>query len=68
MLDFGKSILLTDLIIPACPDLVSLSVDIWTEGEEIDGQRLVVSTDIWCLSLVMNDLLPPPTCRFLKVS
>lgn len=67
VLDFGSPILLTDLMIPACSDLVSLSIDIWSQGEEIDGQRLVVASDIGTKSLVMSDLQPPPVCRFLKV-
>ncbi|XP_046401534.1 baculoviral IAP repeat-containing protein 6 [Ischnura elegans] len=68
VLDFGGPTLLTDLIIPACSDLVSLSVDFWTLGEEVDGQRLVVASDIGTRSLVMNDLQPPPICRFLKIT
>ena len=68
MLDFGQPILLTDVVIPACGDLASISVDIWVTGEEVDGQRLVVSSDIGLRSLIMNDIMPPPICRYLKVS
>ncbi|PSN56888.1 hypothetical protein C0J52_00682 [Blattella germanica] len=68
VLDFGSPILLTDLMIPACADLVSLSIDIWCQGEETDGQRLVVASDIGTKSLVMSDLQPPPICRFLKIT
>ena len=67
VLDFGHAILLTDLVIPSCNDLASLSIDIWIQGEEVDGQRLVVSTDIGMRSLIMNDITPPPICRYLKV-
>jgi len=67
ILDFGKPILLTDVIIPMCGDLASLSIDVWVDGEEVDGQRLVVSTDIGSNSLVMNDIMPPPVCRYFKV-
>jgi hypothetical protein len=67
VLDFGNPVLLTDLMIPACSDLVSLSIDIWCHGEETDGQRLVVASDIGTKSLVMSDLQPPPVCRYLKV-
>ena len=67
VLDFGHATLLTDVIIPACNDLASLSIDVWVQGEEIDGQRLVVSSDIGNRSLVLNDLLPPPVCRYVKV-
>lgn len=37
VLDFGSPILLTDMIIPACNDLVSLSIDIWLHREDTDG-------------------------------
>lgn len=67
MLDFGRPIVLTDVYIPACSDLTSLSVDIWTQLEEVDGQRLAVAMDIESRDLVLNDLLPPPVCRYLKV-
>ena len=67
MLDFGKPILLTDVSIPQCGDLASLSIDVWVEGEEVDGQRLIVSNDIGSSSLVMNDIIPPPVCRYFKV-
>ena len=67
VLDFGRPILLTDVLIPACGDLASLSIDIWIHGEELDGQRLVVASDIGMRSLIMNDIMPPPVCRYLKV-
>ncbi|XP_076415296.1 dual E2 ubiquitin-conjugating enzyme/E3 ubiquitin-protein ligase BIRC6-like isoform X2 [Peromyscus maniculatus bairdii] len=50
-LDSGRPILLTDVLIPTCGDLASLSIDIWTLGEEMDGRRLVVATDISTHSL-----------------
>lgn len=68
VLDFGKAILLTDVVIPMCGDLASLSIDIWVQGEEIDGHRLVVSSDIGLSSLILNDIMPPPVCRYLKVA
>ncbi|XP_043273976.1 baculoviral IAP repeat-containing protein 6 isoform X1 [Venturia canescens] len=68
VLDFGSPILLTDLMIPSCSDLVSLSIDIWTKSEEIDGTRLVVPGDIGTKPLVVNDLQPPPVCRYLKIT
>ncbi|XP_016842826.1 baculoviral IAP repeat-containing protein 6 isoform X2 [Nasonia vitripennis] len=68
ILDFGAPVLLTDLIIPACSDLVSLSIDIWTRSEETDGIRLVVAGDIGNKPLVVSDLQPPPVCRFLKIT
>ncbi|XP_034941309.1 baculoviral IAP repeat-containing protein 6 isoform X2 [Chelonus insularis] len=68
VLDFGAPILLTDLMIPSCNDLVSLSIDIWTKSEEEDGIRLVVASDIGTKPLVVNDLQPPPVCRYLKIT
>ncbi|XP_033127778.1 baculoviral IAP repeat-containing protein 6-like isoform X2 [Anneissia japonica] len=67
-LDFGRPILLTDVFIPSCTELASLSIDLWSQGEEIDGQRLVVSMDISKRDLTMNDLLPPPLCRYVKIT
>ena len=67
VLDFGKPVLLTDVIVPMCGDLASLSIDVWIDSEETDGHRLVVSSDIGVCSLIMNDIMPPPVCRFLKV-
>lgn len=68
VLDFGTTVALTDLFIPACPDLVSLSIDYWVSTEETDGQRLVVASDIGSKSLVLSDLQPQPLCRYLKVT
>lgn len=67
-LDFGAPVLLTDVIIPACHDLVSLSLDLWLKNEETDAVRLVLATDIGSKTLVLNDLQPPPICRYVKVS
>lgn len=68
VLDFGAPVLLTDVVIPACGDLVSLSIDIWMTGEEMDGERLVVASDIGMRPLILADLQPPPLCRYLKVT
>ena len=68
ILDLQGPCLLTDIIIPACSDLVSLAVDVWTKGEEEDAVRLVVATDIATKSLVLTDLQPPPLCKFIKVN
>lgn len=40
----------------------------WTKGGNLDGRRLAVSLDISNLNLVLNDLLDPPVCRFVKVN
>lgn len=68
VLDFGSPILLTDLIIPACDELASLHIDIWCFDEETDSIRLVAAPDIGTKTLVLSDLLPPPICRFMKIT
>ncbi|XP_032684948.1 baculoviral IAP repeat-containing protein 6 isoform X6 [Odontomachus brunneus] len=68
ILDFGSPVLLTDLMIPSCSDLVSLSIDIWTKSEETDGTRLIVAGDIGSKPLIVCDLQPPPVCRYLKIT
>ena len=68
VLDFGHPVLLTDVFFPACKDLGSVTIDVWTKGGNLDGRRLAVSLDISNLNLVLNDLLDPPVCRFVKVS
>lgn len=55
-------------MIPACEDLVSLSIDYWCFDEETDCTQLVLSSDIGTKTLVLSDLQPPPVCRFLKVT
>jgi hypothetical protein len=67
VLDFGTPILLTDLIVPSAPELISLSIDTWLTREEVDCRRLVVAQDIGMRTLVINDLQPPAICRYLKV-
>ncbi|XP_077994932.1 dual E2 ubiquitin-conjugating enzyme/E3 ubiquitin-protein ligase BIRC6-like isoform X2 [Glandiceps talaboti] len=68
VLDFGRPVLLTDVFVPACTDLSSLSIDVWVRGEEIDGRRLVVAMDIGQRSLILSDLLPPAMCRYIKIT
>lgn len=66
-IDFGKPILLTDIFIPSCSDLVTVTIDIWLKGEDIDETRLVVAMDIGSKNLLLTDLQHPPLCRFMKV-
>ncbi|XP_076233643.1 BIR repeat containing ubiquitin-conjugating enzyme [Calliopsis andreniformis] len=68
ILDFGSPVLLTDLMIPCYSDLASLTIDIWTTSEEVDGTRLIVVSDIGSKPLVVNDLQPPPVCKYLKIT
>ncbi|CAG9813688.1 unnamed protein product [Phaedon cochleariae] len=66
-LDFGKPVLLTDVFIPACSDLVTVTVNIWLRGEDVDDTRLVVALDIGTRNLLLSDLQPPPLCQFMKL-
>lgn len=72
VLDFGAPILLTDVYIPACPDWVSITVDVWNRSErnqnDTDLVRLTVSSDINRRPVVLHDLQPPLVCRFLRLT
>jgi baculoviral IAP repeat-containing protein 6 len=72
VLDFGAPILLTDVYIPACPDWVSITVDVWNRLErnqnDTDLVRLAVSSDINRRSIFLHDLQPPLVCRFLRLT
>lgn len=67
-LDFGYHVLLTDIIIPACNDLASLTIDTWCFEEDNDCVRLAISQDIGVKALILSDLQPPPVCRFLRIT
>ncbi len=66
-LDFGFQIALTDIIIPACSELASISIDIWTHSEPKDSRRICLSNNINEVPIILNDLQPPLTCRYLKL-
>lgn len=68
VLDFGCVVQLTDVLIPQCSDIMSLSVDIWTLWDGPDVQRIAVVSDINLCACVLKDLLPPPVCRYVKAS
>ncbi|RNA41607.1 baculoviral IAP repeat-containing 6-like isoform X15, partial [Brachionus plicatilis] len=53
ILDFGLAVCLSDIQIGSCAD--------------IDSRRLCLSTDISSQAIVLNDLQPPPICRYLKL-
>lgn len=67
LIDFGFPVVLTDVMIPACGELSSLSIDVWLQKEQKDSKRLCVSTDINQNAILLNDLQPAPVCRFLKL-
>lgn len=67
-LDFGYPVLLTDIIIPSCNDLASLTIDTWCFDEDSDCVRLAMSQDIGAKALILSDLQPSPVCRFLRMT
>ena len=67
LLDFGCVVQLTDVLIPQCSDITSLSVDVFTHWEALDVERIAVVSDINLCAFVLKDLLPPPLCRYVKV-
>ncbi|CAG9807884.1 unnamed protein product [Chironomus riparius] len=67
-LDFGNPVVLTDIVIPACNDLASLTIDVWCFDEESDCVRLALCNDISIKMLILNDLQPPPICRYLRMT
>ena len=69
VLDLGRTVELTDAVFYPCPQLSSLAIHVWAEGEDESAcECLAVCTDISQHSLVLQDLLPPPSCRYIKVS
>ena len=67
VIDFGFPVALTDIMIPACTELSSLSFDHWMFKEQKDSKRLTVSTTIGNNPLLLNDLQPPIVCRYIKL-
>ena len=67
MLDFGFPVALTDIMIPVCAELASLSIDMWTHKEQKDSKRLCVSTVISENPVLLNDLQPAAVCRYVKL-
>ncbi|VDK44650.1 unnamed protein product, partial [Anisakis simplex] len=68
VLDFGVPVLLTDILIPSCAELCSLSVDVWLLGEDVDGQRIVSSCQISNKSIVLQDIACTMLIRFVKLT
>lgn len=60
-------VLLTDLFIPSVAEITAISIDVWLLGENVDGQRLLMSTDICRRSIAVQDLQPFMRIRFVKV-
>ncbi|VDK73715.1 unnamed protein product [Litomosoides sigmodontis] len=67
VLDFGMPVLLTDLFIPSVAEIAAISIDVWFLGENVDGQRLLMTTDICRKSIAVQDLQLFMRIRFVKV-
>ena len=67
VIDFGFPVALSDVMIPACSELSSLSIDVWLHKEQKDSKRLCVSTDISQNAILLNDMQPTPLCRYVKL-
>lgn len=68
VIDFGRAVYLTDVLIPSNEQLSSLSLDVWLHYEDIDGQRLAHVTDIASRPVILCDLQSAPVCRYLKIT
>ncbi|CAF2055249.1 unnamed protein product [Rotaria magnacalcarata] len=68
VLDFGKQVTLTDILIPSCHELASLSLDFWSHGEHIDCQRLFSSTHIATQPFFLHDLQPAIIARYIRIT
>jgi hypothetical protein len=68
VLDFGQQVTLTDILIPSCQELASLSLDFWSHGEHIDCQRLFSSTHISTQPFFLHDLQPSIIARYIRIT
>ena len=68
VLDFGQQVTLTDILIPSCGELASLSLDFWSHGEHIDCQRLFSSTHIASQPFFLHDLQPAIVARYIRIT
>ncbi|CAF3703991.1 unnamed protein product [Adineta steineri] len=68
ILDFGQQVTLTDILIPSCQELASISLDFWSHAEHIDCQRLFSSTHISNQPFFLHDLQPPIIARYLRIT
>jgi baculoviral IAP repeat-containing protein 6 len=68
VLDFGQQVTLTDIVIPSCNELASISLDFWSHGEHIDCQRLFSSTHISTQPFFLHDLQPAIIARYIRIT
>ena len=57
--NFGFLVVIADIMIPACSELSSLSIDY--------SKRLCVSTNVYQNSILLNELQTPVVCQYEKL-
>ena len=69
VLDFRRPINLTDIIIPPCSSLASVSIFVWQGGQtENEALHVATSDEISYRALLLTDMMPSIRCRYVKVS
>ena len=69
VIDFQRPISLTDVLIPPCESLSSISIYAWKERQtEKEAFHVVTSNEIGEKALVLTDVIPSIKCQYLKVS
>ena len=68
IIDFLRPVSLTDILIPPCSSLASLSVYSWQDDQtEKEARHIVTSSDVNLKALILTDVIPSIKCRYLKV-
>ncbi|CAF1278819.1 unnamed protein product, partial [Didymodactylos carnosus] len=68
VLDFGQQVTFTDILIPSCYEVGSLSLDFWSISERTDCQRLFSTNQISLNPFYLNDIQPPVIGRYIKIT
>ncbi|CAF4167451.1 unnamed protein product, partial [Didymodactylos carnosus] len=58
----------TDIFIPPCSKVSSLTLDFWSVSEQTDCQRLFSTNQISLNPFYLNDIQPPVIGRYVKVT
>ena len=68
VIDFQRPVNLTDVLIPPCESLSSISLYAWKEHQtEKEAVHVVTYSEIAEKVLVLTDIIPSIKCRYLKV-
>ena len=69
VIDFQRPINLTDVIIPPCASLASISIYAWKESQtEKEATHVMTSHEISQKALILTDIIPTIRCKYLKVN